>query len=148
VRRLIRYGLAATAAALVAGGMIALAGAVPASAAAATAAPSVKIAAVSARASTAKYEVSASCTFTVGAEKYFSSYGYWTIKAWYTTGTCGTKLEAGITCSSHNLWGKEDTSEGEGAASVAACNKSYPKFDHGGYRIYVNGSWVYYTDKF
>ena len=143
MRRYTRFGLAATVAALAAGGMTALAGAVPASAASAHPAPSIKITTDGVTVRTLSTTV---CSFSVSSQKYFSSYGYWTIKAWYSSsGSCGTILQAGITCSNTNLWGRQTTGVGQANATVAACNRTYPTFDHGGYRLWNGSSWQYYT---
>jgi len=146
MRRLTRSGLAATAAAFAAVGMIGLASPSYASAARASAAPSVKVVvAHQLGGTTVTLEVTSGLCAAADSELYVSSYGYETVKAYWVTPTCGYIIQAGITCSGENLWGYEDTNDGEAYASVAACNSSYPKFDHGGYRIYVNGGWQYYT---
>jgi hypothetical protein len=129
--------------------MIALAGAVPASAAPATAAPSIRLAADPARVSTVTYEVSAAGCTTWYTGDYMSIYGYWTVKAWFSGGTCGWIIEAAITCYSNtqaeNIYGREDSTSGTGSTSFAACNSTWPNAVHGGYRAYYSGAWHYQT---
>jgi hypothetical protein len=141
VRRLISSGLAATAAALVAGGLISLGAALPASAAPAPAATVHSITITSDTPS-----VSASCTVDVVTNAYVSGEtGYWTIKAWIDSGTCGDTVEAAITCNTTNVYGGADSEEGSSYASFAGCNSSHPTPEHGGFRILVSGTWVYHT---
>jgi hypothetical protein len=148
MRRLTRSGFTA-AAVLVAGVTIAIGGVLPASAAPAH--PT-----LSESSSTTATSVTADgCTANFDVEFYLSSYGYDTVKTWFTSSNCSSNpiLEAGITCwnSSEteytNMWGREDTTVGDSYASVAACDRSWPTFiSGGGYRIYYDGAWHYHTE--
>lgn len=167
MRGFTHFGFAATVAALAAGGMIALGGALPASAAA-VAHPAAHVtvsvmAPAGPRASavvpdTAPGLYKIKFTVTIGSitciepavlEFYFSSFGFWNIKITVGDNVClvnGNPLqwEAAATCSGFNLWGSPAVASGD--VTIASCNKSHPTFQHGGYRINVDGSWVYHTD--
>lgn len=155
MRRLTRSGIAATAAALAAGGIIALGGALPASAAPA-AHPVAHIAASDSVSDTSPgyYDVTVSyggCTEAAVLEFYYSSYGYWNIKitidssAYCATGGSYWAWEAAATCSGYNFWGSPAYFNGD--YTIASCDSAHPTFQHGGWRVDIGGTWYYYTDK-
>jgi hypothetical protein len=165
VRRLTRSGLAATAAALAAGSVIALGGALPASAApaahpavhvtvTASAGPAAHSSSASPDTSPGYYDLSATadgCTEDAVLEFYYSSYGYWNIKITIDTSEyCVVDgyyfaWEAAATCSGYNFWGSPAYFNGD--YTIASCDSSYPTFQHGGWRIDIGGTWYYYTDR-
>ncbi len=166
MRRFTHFGRAATVAALAAGGIIALGGALPASAVAAVhPAAHVAVSVMTQAGSRAtavpdtapgKYNISftvtngvSSCTEPAVLEFYFSSFGYWNIKITIGDNVClvnGNPLqfEAAATCSGFNIWGSPAIASGD--VTIASCNSSHPTFQQGGYRVNVNGTWVYHTE--
>jgi hypothetical protein len=163
VRRLTRSGLAATAAALAAGGLIVLGGALPASAAPAahpaahvtgSAAPVAHTSSASPDTKPGYYTVTVSyggCTEQAVLEFYYSSAGYWNIKItidsseYCATGGYYWAWEAAATCSGYNLWGSPAYFNGD--YTIASCNSSHRTFQHGGWRIDIGGTWYYFTYK-
>ncbi|HTV99584.1 MAG TPA: hypothetical protein VMF87_04735 [Streptosporangiaceae bacterium] len=146
MRRLTRSGLVAAAAALAAGSLIALGGALPASAAPAAHPVTHAASSLTTSASSSPLDGTVSksdCSQSYDLELYYSSYGYWTVKLTLTSASCGWTWEAAATCSGYNLWGKG--ASGDGDYSVAACNSSHKTFQHGGYRVEIDGTWYYYT---
>jgi hypothetical protein len=92
---------------------------------------------------------SSSCTATAQLEFYKSSYGYWNIKI-TAENNClvngnPLELEAAATCSGYNFWGSPAVYAGD--YTIASCDSAHPTFQHGGWRIDVNGTWYYYTER-
>jgi hypothetical protein len=87
-----------------------------------------------------------SCIEQVSTNLRLNANGFERVEA-IITSTCNQGVEAGITCSGRqgtlNIWGTEVY--GDGGESFAACNSTFPDFDNGGYRIFINGAWVYRT---
>ena len=143
MRRLMRVGIIVVSS-MAAVGMMSLGGTLSASAAPA---PTAIVHSITITAHTPGAR--ATCGADVVTDAYVSAEtGYWTIKAWFDTATCGFVVEAAITCNTTNVWGAGDSQEGSSYASFAGCNKSHPTPEHGGFRVNEDGTWVYYTDKY